>query len=640
MQTSFENAAVTVDLLIDHPALDPPTNQVSTLGLGWDPNRGVAPWVSRSKPGIGWSLPRRKKVTARSEFILTEEEQEEAIKEFWESGMASIDQQPAFGDETSQMRAITFAQPSDGMDPVQQDDASTPSSDLLLDTVPTTTTLDAIPADTASGDLPPTSNSSLAVHAGTSPIEDGEGYDEVDDSDDTEQDEIDELLSLETTFHPPGENDQEIGKEAKEGEKDEENDQGVGEEAERGEKDEENDQGIGEEVEEGDNDGENEGSDESSDSPNAHAYRHQLQEELDARYARILAERERRRTGMTQHQAFGLDGTLDDLSNTSSSTIKDDDERSDASGDSDADEDRAIQKAMDYYAAMPKPSRSGKAAALENAMDPINVDDYDDANFDIMDWNRPSLHKNRKSKTKAEVESDSDSVDRALKELVRADGNSKKRRRENRNALRKQGLLGAKSRASDSGKQAHAAWARTTFATFNATLRSFLETPQRRAYFPASDGARSAVLVEVARHFQLELRTEGSGARPARFVLRKHQRRPFDFDEDSFNRAMDHVETLWPPPEELSGCEGAARADANGEKRRRRPRYRYREGEVIGAGAKEVGSDNRGHQMMLKMGWQPGMAIGKENNKGILVPIETIFKSNKAGVGGSGELSA
>jgi len=61
---------------------------------------------------------------------------------------------------------------------------------------------------------------------------------------------------------------------------------------------------------------------------------------------------------------------------------------------------------------------------------------------------------------------------------------------------------------------------------------------------------------------------------------------------------------------------------------------------VIGAGAKEVGSDNRGHQMMLKMGWQPGMAIGKENNKGILMPIETIFKSNKAGVGGSGELSA
>lgn len=57
-----------------------------------------------------------------------------------------------------------------------------------------------------------------------------------------------------------------------------------------------------------------------------------------------------------------------------------------------------------------------------------------------------------------------------------------------------------------------------------------------------------------------------------------------------------------------------------------------RDGEIVGAAAPELGSGNRGHAMLEKMGWSSGTALGATNNKGILQPVTHAMKRTKAGL--------
>lgn len=58
-----------------------------------------------------------------------------------------------------------------------------------------------------------------------------------------------------------------------------------------------------------------------------------------------------------------------------------------------------------------------------------------------------------------------------------------------------------------------------------------------------------------------------------------------------------------------------------------------RDGEVVGASVPELGQDNKGRAMLEKMGWSKGMALGAEENKGILEPLAQVVKRTKAGLG-------
>lgn len=64
----------------------------------------------------------------------------------------------------------------------------------------------------------------------------------------------------------------------------------------------------------------------------------------------------------------------------------------------------------------------------------------------------------------------------------------------------------------------------------------------------------------------------------------------------------------------------------------------YRDGEVVGAAAPEIGSENKGRTMLEKMGWSTGTALGALNNKGIMQPVTHIVKTTKAGLGQDAEL--
>lgn len=59
----------------------------------------------------------------------------------------------------------------------------------------------------------------------------------------------------------------------------------------------------------------------------------------------------------------------------------------------------------------------------------------------------------------------------------------------------------------------------------------------------------------------------------------------------------------------------------------------YRDGDVVGGSAPALGVESKGHAMLEKMGWSEGTALGKEGNKGIMVPVAHIVKNSRAGLG-------
>lgn len=59
----------------------------------------------------------------------------------------------------------------------------------------------------------------------------------------------------------------------------------------------------------------------------------------------------------------------------------------------------------------------------------------------------------------------------------------------------------------------------------------------------------------------------------------------------------------------------------------------YMDGDVVGASAPEIGTENKGRAMLEKMGWSSGTALGATNNKGILLPVAHVVKKSKAGLG-------
>ncbi|QPG73045.1 hypothetical protein FOA43_000349 [Brettanomyces nanus] len=67
-------------------------------------------------------------------------------------------------------------------------------------------------------------------------------------------------------------------------------------------------------------------------------------------------------------------------------------------------------------------------------------------------------------------------------------------------------------------------------------------------------------------------------------------------------------------------------------KKERKGAFTYKEGDVVGENASEIGPESIGRQLLVKMGWQKGEALGAEGNKGIIEPIMAVVKNTKAGI--------
>jgi hypothetical protein len=120
---------------------------------------------------------------------------------------------------------------------------------------------------------------------------------------------------------------------------------------------------------------------------------------------------------------------------------------------------------------------------------------------------------------------------------------------------------------------------------------------------------------------KLGLNSKSRGDGHNRFTVLSKTSRTREYDEESFDLFFDGKRAP------RSFLHGPLRQGPKG-----RAIVSYKDGDTVGASAPELGNENKGHALMVKMGWSKGMALGALDNKGILQPIAHVVKTSKAGL--------
>jgi hypothetical protein len=267
------------------------------------------------------------------------------------------------------------------------------------------------------------------------------------------------------------------------------------------------------------------------------------------------------------------------------------------------------------------PSATAMADAL--AMDPYG-------GFDIMDTERPSLKAKKKGRRgQMPPELDDSDLNEQLQNAWEADRMKKRLKKAEREELRQQGLLGRKGKGANLKVKYSGG---VTMEDVVEEIREFLLGDSQSMSLPPMDAHRRATIHQAAKFFELSSRSRGDGQ--DRFTVLSRTSRTRTYTNAEFDRAISHrgfVKRLRGPLQGKNGG-GPSRAATFRSGPRTRPQVGYRDGEKVGANAPELGPENKGHALMMKMGWSKGMALGTEDNQGILHPIAHTVKTNKAGL--------
>ncbi|KLJ05676.1 hypothetical protein EMPG_10875 [Blastomyces silverae] len=274
-------------------------------------------------------------------------------------------------------------------------------------------------------------------------------------------------------------------------------------------------------------------------------------------------------------------------------------------------------------------NRNGNFPSASAFADALDQDPY--GGFDVMDFDRPSLRKKPKGRRHAHQYdfdlSDSDLV-HELQVSWENDRNKKTARKQEREELRAQGLLGTKpGKINMKAKYAEG----MSIDDVKLEIRAFLASSSQSLSLPPMDKRNRKFVHEIANILSLKSLSRGSGT--SRFpILTKTARTPTlegqaavhqvdrIFSSGRFMRRMDKSQRGGPKPVAKSRSGGVKGAS-------------YMDGDVVGASAPEIGAENKGRAMLEKMGWSSGTALGAANNKGILHPVVHVVKNSKAGLG-------
>jgi hypothetical protein len=267
------------------------------------------------------------------------------------------------------------------------------------------------------------------------------------------------------------------------------------------------------------------------------------------------------------------------------------------------------------------PSASAMADAL--AMDPYG-------GFDIMDTERPSLKQKKKGRRgQMPPELDDSDLNEQMQKSWEADRVKKRLKKAEREELRQQGLLGRKGKAADLTIKYQGGIDNDDIVE---EIRDFLLSDRQSLSLPPMEAYRRATVHQAAKFFELSSRSRGDGK--DRFTVLSRTSRTRFYSDTEVDRAMAHKGFMKRLRGTLPGKKGPG--PARGSNSRSGPRARlqtgYREGDKVGEHAPELGPENKGHALMMKMGWSKGMALGTQDNQGILHPIAHTVKTNKAGL--------
>lgn len=341
---------------------------------------------------------------------------------------------------------------------------------------------------------------------------------------------------------------------------------------------------------------------------------------------------ERRIARMTDEQIARLLSKQEELGMGSDDLILFDDLGAAVSSDRDAENEDFIaftstRRSMKPKHARQRHSRSAFEPFLGSANDLLG-DDLDD--LDEADFIRPSLSTKAISKSEDIPLGLSDSdLEAELRKQFAADRSKKKAKKQEREELRAQGLLGKKNKFKPDLSARYNDG--LSMQQFREELEEFLFNGNDSLALPPMAKRERKIIHEIASQFNLKSKSVGSGK--SRFPILYKTSRSIDFDATIFNRAERRFQRGYLP-----------RMDTAAKGKTKMPPRRiggggvisgtgYAEGEAVGATAPELSSDNRGRAMLEKMGWSSGMALGALDNKGILQPISHIVKKTRAGLG-------
>jgi hypothetical protein len=146
------------------------------------------------------------------------------------------------------------------------------------------------------------------------------------------------------------------------------------------------------------------------------------------------------------------------------------------------------------------------------------------------------------------------------------------------------------------------------------------------------DKADRKMVHEFAQAFNLKSKSVGSGNK--RFPVLYRTKNTSSYNESKFAATEARLSRRFMKRPDVGGKKyGSSRPARGGGGGFGNSAANYRDGDVVGASAPELGTENRGRAMLEKMGWSTGTALGALNNKGILQPVAHVVKTTKAGLG-------
>ena len=219
------------------------------------------------------------------------------------------------------------------------------------------------------------------------------------------------------------------------------------------------------------------------------------------------------------------------------------------------------------------------------------------------------------------------------------DRGSKKAKKRERQRLHQDGLIGKKA------KRARAAHevpnhGHSELDSYHEHIKNFVSREDYMGIeelpMPTMDKALRRAVHVLSQAYSLHSASQGSGKR--RYITlykTKHASVPeAEYLEDTLVRARrslgfntKHRDRLL--PDNVKGRLG--RTGRPGKNGPGSGGGRLRDGDKVGADAPEIGLDNRGRQMLEKLGWAHGSGLGA-GSQGIFVPLFATIKSSKAGL--------
>ncbi|OJJ78401.1 hypothetical protein ASPBRDRAFT_37650 [Aspergillus brasiliensis CBS 101740] len=269
---------------------------------------------------------------------------------------------------------------------------------------------------------------------------------------------------------------------------------------------------------------------------------------------------------------------------------------------------------------------NGFFASATAFADALEFDPY--YGFDIMDFNRPSVKKKSKGKSRP---LDLDISDSELEsELVNAwqnDRAKKKARKQKREELRSQGLLG-RGRQNPTLKDKYANGIGTE--DLRSEIRHFLLSPRNSLALPPMSKQHRKLVHELANVLSMNSQSRGKGS--SRFpILHKTSRTPA-YTSKTVSQ-MERIISNGRGQRGLKSRDMKPNKPSKSRRGRTDATVSYMDGDVVGGSAPEIGAENKGRAMLEKMGWSTGTPLGAINNKGILQPVAHVVKNSRAGLG-------